>query len=69
MSGVAAGGVAANALLRERLGAEFDVPVHVPPLSLCVDNGAMIAAAAQSRLEREMTGDRRVTPSASMPLC
>jgi len=40
------GGVAANALLRRRLQAESVLPVSVPPLSLCTDNAAMIAAAA-----------------------
>lgn len=47
---VVAGGVAANTLLRERLLNELDAHVLLPPISLCVDNGAMIAAAAHSRL-------------------
>ena len=46
---VVAGGVAANALLRERATRELDAAVHIPPLSLCLDNGAMIAAAGYSR--------------------
>lgn len=40
------GGVAANSRLREQLKSEaekFQIRVFVPPLSLCVDNGAMIA--------------------------
>jgi N6-L-threonylcarbamoyladenine synthase len=41
-----AGGVAANQPLRRRIEALSQVPVHVPPPSLCTDNGAMIAAAA-----------------------
>jgi tRNA N6-adenosine threonylcarbamoyltransferase len=40
------GGVAANAPLRERLGA-LDVETAIPPLELCTDNAAMIAAAAR----------------------
>jgi N6-L-threonylcarbamoyladenine synthase len=40
------GGVAANGLLRERLGA-LDVELHVPPRELCTDNAAMIASAAR----------------------
>lgn len=44
-----AGGVAANALLRERLGERLRVPVRYPPLVLCTDNAAMIAAAAYYR--------------------
>ena len=46
---VVAGGVAANRRLRERL-AETALEVHVPPLSLATDNGAMIALAAHERL-------------------
>lgn len=65
---VLAGGVAANRLLRERLDAELDVPVHMPPLSLCIDNGAMIAAAGHSRLEHGLLGDMRTTPSPNLVL-
>ncbi len=41
-----AGGVAANKRLREQIRARADMPVLIPPPRLCVDNGAMIAAAA-----------------------
>jgi N6-L-threonylcarbamoyladenine synthase len=44
-----AGGVAANALLRERLGERLRIPLRYPPLVLCTDNAAMIAAAAYYR--------------------
>jgi N6-L-threonylcarbamoyladenine synthase len=40
------GGVAANALLRERVAA-LGATVHVPPPELCTDNAAMIASAAR----------------------
>jgi len=43
------GGVAANSRLREVLqyeGSKHGFGVHFPPLSLCIDNGAMIARAA-----------------------
>jgi tRNA N6-adenosine threonylcarbamoyltransferase len=40
------GGVAANALLRERLR-ELAPDLHVPPRELCTDNAAMIASAAR----------------------
>jgi N6-L-threonylcarbamoyladenine synthase len=40
------GGVAANRLLRERVGA-LGVDVHVPPALLCTDNAAMIGSAAR----------------------
>jgi len=52
---VVAGGVGANWQLRDTLSAAatkrgFDV--HYPDLSLCTDNGAMIALAGALRLER-----------------
>jgi len=65
---VLAGGVAANRLLRERLIAELDIPVHMPPLDLCLDNGAMIAAAGDSRFRRRLFGDLHTTPSPNLPL-
>lgn len=40
-----AGGVSANRALREAFQSQKDFPVHIPPLSLCTDNAAMIAAA------------------------
>jgi N6-L-threonylcarbamoyladenine synthase len=40
------GGVAANGVLRARLG-ELDVELDVPPRELCTDNAAMIASAAR----------------------
>ena len=44
-----AGGVAANAYLRTRLGERISLPFRYPPLALCTDNAAMIAAAAYYR--------------------
>ena len=52
---VVAGGVGANAKLREQLNAECakrQIRVHYPELALCTDNGAMIALAAAMRLQR-----------------
>ena len=52
---VVAGGVGANAHLRERLNCECamrEIRVHYPELALCTDNGAMIALAAAMRLQR-----------------
>ena len=43
------GGVSANKLLRQRLAIAADgvrMPISFPPLALCVDNAAMIGAAA-----------------------
>jgi N6-L-threonylcarbamoyladenine synthase len=44
-----AGGVSANQSLRESMLENPDYPVHVPPLSLCTDNAAMIAAVGHRR--------------------
>jgi N6-L-threonylcarbamoyladenine synthase len=41
-----AGGVSANALLRQEMRARLPLPVKFPPLNLCTDNAAMIGAAA-----------------------
>jgi len=51
---VVAGGVGANARLREQLDAacaQAGVRVHYPELHLCTDNGAMIALAAGLRAQ------------------
>lgn len=62
------GGVAANRLLRTRLEAEIDVPVLIPPIALCTDNAAMIAAAGQSRLNHGFLGNRTLTPNPALSL-
>jgi N6-L-threonylcarbamoyladenine synthase len=43
------GGVAANQRLREQMRARIAVPVLIPPIALCTDNGAVIAAAGHQR--------------------
>lgn len=44
-----AGGVSANSALRTTFQEQAAIPVHIPPLSLCTDNAAMIAAAGYFR--------------------
>jgi N6-L-threonylcarbamoyladenine synthase len=52
---VIAGGVAANSRLRQQAreaATECGARISIPPLRYCTDNAAMIAVAAQRRLER-----------------
>ncbi|MFG6413456.1 tRNA (adenosine(37)-N6)-threonylcarbamoyltransferase complex transferase subunit TsaD [Roseateles sp. DC23W] len=59
---VVAGGVGANARLREQLNsacAKRGIRVHYPELLLCTDNGAMIAMAAALRVQRGMVQPQR----------
>ncbi len=54
------GGVSANSLLRQRaaaLGDKLSLPVHIPPLALCVDNAAMIAGLAHAKLQAGRVDD------------
>jgi N6-L-threonylcarbamoyladenine synthase len=67
------GGVAANGVLRRRLG-ELDAQLHVPSRVLCTDNAAMIASAARYaralpypeylELDAYATGERPQAPQA-----
>jgi len=50
-----AGGVAANELLRSEISQRSPVPVRYPPLDLCTDNAAIVAAAGFFRFQ---TGER-----------
>jgi N6-L-threonylcarbamoyladenine synthase len=49
---VLGGGVVANARLREVFQERVSQPLFIPPLSLCTDNGAMVAACACYQLAR-----------------
>ena len=46
-----AGGVAANRLLRQEMARRSTLPVLCPPISLCTDNAAMVAATAYFRYQ------------------
>ena len=64
---ILAGGVAANQRLRERM-TELDANVYYPSMSLCTDNGAMIAFAGYERLRRGMKSGLSVNCRARWPL-
>lgn len=46
------GGVSANRMLQRKMHSQTKLPLHYPPLPLCTDNAAMIAAAAHFRYLR-----------------
>jgi N6-L-threonylcarbamoyladenine synthase len=62
---VVCGGVAANTLLRRRAAAVVGsrARLTIPPLDLCTDNAAMIAAAAQFAVEARGLQPTTVDPS------
>ena len=59
------GGVSANRRLRDAMQAAAPVPVHLPALPHCGDNGSMIAVAGAWRLARGevATGPINIEPS------
>jgi N6-L-threonylcarbamoyladenine synthase len=66
------GGVAANSRLRELTGqrcASAGIRLHVPPLDLCTDNGAMVAAlGAQLVMAGVSPSGIGFAPDSSMPV-
>ena len=66
---VIAGGVAANSELRRQLSERLPLPIEYAPISLCTDNGAMIAALGYYHaqvIEPTPVDNVTVRPSLSM---
>ena len=53
---IVAGGVSANKTLREAFRSQTKFRVHIPAISLCTDNAAMIAAAAYRHIANGEAG-------------
>ena len=65
------GGVSANTSLREsmkQMGEELQAEVFIPPVSLCTDNAAMIAAAGHHRFLKKEFADLDLNPKAYLTL-
>jgi N6-L-threonylcarbamoyladenine synthase len=68
---VIGGGVAANQYIRthlQQVTSKYEVELFVPPMSLCTDNGVMIAWAGLERFQLGLTDPLTLTPRARWPL-
>lgn len=65
---VAAGGVAANSYLRERLAAEKGLEVIFPSLRLCTDNAAMVAGIGYREYQEGKVSDFTLNAEARVPM-
>ncbi len=65
---VVAGGVSANRALRQRFESQREWRVHIPPIWLCTDNAAMIAAAGYYRFAFGQTSELDVDVEPTWPL-
>lgn len=65
---VAGGGVAANSYLRASLAQRSDLDIYFPSLSLCGDNGAMVAGIAYQYLSRGESDPLSLAPQSRIPI-
>jgi len=65
---IVGGGVSANKALREAFLGQDEFPVTIPPLSLCTDNAAMIAAAGYHRFALGRTDGLEIDVLPTWPL-
>jgi N6-L-threonylcarbamoyladenine synthase len=63
-----AGGVSANQSLRETIAKDTPGRVHIPPIHLCTDNAAMIAAAGYYRFSHGKVDDLDIDAMPTWPL-
>jgi N6-L-threonylcarbamoyladenine synthase len=62
------GGVSANTALRQAMRTRSELPVRYPPLNLCTDNAAMIAAAGYHRFQAGQRDGWDMDVKATWPL-
>ena len=65
---ILAGGVSANLALREAVTGEVKRTVHFPPISLCTDNAAMVAACGYRRFQAGQRDGWEMDVLPSLPL-
>jgi len=65
---ILAGGVSANLALREAVTLEVKLPVHIPPISLCTDNAAMVAGCGYWRFQAGQRDGWEMDVLPSLPL-